>query len=139
MFAVASVPFLIPVIAPIPGGAPCYNSVKLSVEVGQMARSKTIKIEGTPHQLTAWLGQHPDEKRYRLVEVEEAGPERDAAPLADPKAAASIALLKSWIAQAPTDPEEIRQAEEELLEFQRNMNANRAATGERIPYPDAAE
>ncbi len=50
----------------------------------------------------------------------------------------TIALLESWIAQAPTDPDEIREAEEDLREFKRNMNANRAATGERIPYPDVA-
>lgn len=28
--------------------------------------------EGTPQQLAAWLGQLPDQKRYRLVAVEEA-------------------------------------------------------------------
>ncbi len=49
---------------------------------------------------------------------------------------ASKALLRSWLAQIPTDPEEIKIADAELLEFQRGMNANRAATGERIPYPD---
>ena len=51
--------------------------------------------------------------------------------------AASIALLESWLAEDATDdPEEIRQAEQELLEFKRNMNANRRAAGERILYPD---
>jgi len=55
----------------------------------------------------------------------------------DPANDASIALLQSWIAQAPTDPEGIREAEEDLLEFKRNMNANRATTGERLPYPEA--
>ena len=47
----------------------------------------------------------------------------------------TIALLESWIAQAPTDPESIREAEQDLREFKRNMNANRAATGERLVYP----
>ena len=101
-----------------------------------MANTETIKFEGTPTQLTAWLGQHPDEKLYRLVEVEEPDRERDAPPLADPRAAASIALLKSWIAEAPTDPEEIRAAEEELRQFQRNMNRPRKETGARLHYPE---
>lgn len=48
----------------------------------------------------------------------------------------TIALLESWIAQAPTDPEAIREAEEDLNEFKRNMNANRTITGERLPYPE---
>lgn len=49
----------------------------------------------------------------------------------------SIALLQSWLAEDATDdPDEIRRAEEELAEFKRNMNANRAATGERLLYPE---
>ena len=95
--------------------------------------------EGTPQELAPFLAQRP-QGRFRLIELEtDQEPAEEAAPLPDPKNAASIALLKSWIAQAPTDPEEIRAAEEELREFKRNMNANRAATGERIPYPDVAE
>lgn len=54
-----------------------------------------------------------------------------------PENLASIALLEAWMAEDATDdPEEVRQAERELGEFKRNMNANRRATGERIPYPD---
>ncbi len=95
--------------------------------------------EGTPQELAPFLAQHP-QQRFRLIEIPGQTQEpATEAPLADPKAAASIALLRSWIAQAPTDPEEIRAAEEELREFQRNLNANRVATGERIPYPDVAE
>ncbi len=56
----------------------------------------------------------------------------------DARNAASIALLQSWLAEDATDdPEEIRRAEEELAEFKRSMNANRAATGERLLYPEA--
>ncbi len=51
--------------------------------------------------------------------------------------APSISLLRSWLAEEATDdPDEIRRAEEELAEFKRKMNANRAATGERLLYPD---
>ncbi len=47
----------------------------------------------------------------------------------------AISLLEKWIAEAPTDPEEIRQAELELEEFKQNLNANRAATEERLLLP----
>lgn len=48
----------------------------------------------------------------------------------------TIALLESWIAEAPTDPEEIRAAEDDLLEFKRNMNLPRKETGARLHYPE---
>jgi hypothetical protein len=47
-----------------------------------------------------------------------------------------IALLESWIAQAPTDPEEIREAEAEFREFKRNLNAPRKEAGERLLFPE---
>lgn len=102
-----------------------------------MAHAETTIMEGTPEQLAALLGQLPREKRYRLMEVKERKePTEQETPLADPQAAASIALLKSWIAEAPTDPEEIRAAEEELREFKRNMNLPRKETGARLHYPE---
>ena len=59
-----------------------------------------------------------------------------ATPQIDAKNAAAIALLNRWIAEDATDdPEEIRKAEEEVEEFKRNMNANRAATRERLVFP----
>jgi hypothetical protein len=48
----------------------------------------------------------------------------------------TMKLLQSWIDAAPTDPEEIRIAEEELREFKRNMNAPRKEAGARLLYPD---
>jgi len=52
------------------------------------------------------------------------------------KSKAAIALLQSWMEEDATDdPEEIRQAEEELEELKRDLNANRAATGERLVFP----
>lgn len=47
-----------------------------------------------------------------------------------------VARLEARIASAPTDPEAIREAEEDLNELMRNMNANRAETGGRLPFPD---
>ena len=49
-----------------------------------------------------------------------------------------IARLEAQIASAPTDPDDIREAEEDMNELMRNLNANRRATGERIPFPDIA-
>ncbi len=74
------------------------------------------------------------------VKNEEATPETDAseAPKSsiDAENAAAIALLRSWREQDATDdPEEIRKAEQELEEFKRNINANRAATDDRPISP----
>ena len=49
----------------------------------------------------------------------------------------TMALMKSWIANAPTDPEEILAAEADLLEFKRNMNLPRKEAGARLHYPEA--
>lgn len=57
------------------------------------------------------------------------------APTVDAENAAAIALLNSWIAAAPTDPEEIRKAEAELNEFMQNLNNNRIESGERPLLP----
>ena len=48
----------------------------------------------------------------------------------------TIALLESWIARAPTDPDSIREAEEDLPEFKRNMNLPRKETGARLHFPE---
>ena len=70
-----------------------------------MALPDPSKIVGTPAQLVGWLGQLPKQKQYRLVEVGPVDPQ-EAPLLTDSSSSASIALLQSWIAQAPTDPAE---------------------------------
>ncbi len=98
---------------------------------------ETLAFEGTPEQLAGVLGKLQSRRRYRIVEVaEDAEPVQENA-IGDPLAAASIALLKSWIAEAPVDAEEIRAAEEELREFQRNINLPRKEAGARLIYPEA--
>jgi hypothetical protein len=47
-----------------------------------------------------------------------------------------VARLEARIAAAPTDPDAIREAEEDLYDLMRNMNANRAATCGSLPFPD---
>ena len=50
--------------------------------------------------------------------------------------AASIALLRSWLEEDATDdPEEIREAQKELDEFKRSINAERESVGARQIYP----
>ena len=54
-------------------------------------------------------------------------------PAIDAENAAAIAMFNQWIAEDATDdPEEIRKADAEVAELRRNLNANRAATGERL-------
>lgn len=50
--------------------------------------------------------------------------------------AASIALLQSWLEEDATDnPDEIRQAQEELELFKQAINAERERAGTRRIYP----
>jgi hypothetical protein len=49
---------------------------------------------------------------------------------------ATIELLAAWKAQdATTDAEKLREADEEVAEFKKAMNVNRAATGARLLFP----
>jgi len=49
---------------------------------------------------------------------------------------ATLDLFAKWRAEDATDdPEELRAAEQELAEFKRAMNENRAATGARLVFP----
>ena len=92
--------------------------------------------EGTAQELAPLLARS-SEARFRLIELGPADEKtEEAGALLDPENAASIALLKSWIAAAPTDVEEIRVAEEELSAFKRNMNQPRKEGGERLLYPE---
>ena len=60
----------------------------------------------------------------------------ESAPALDAKAKAALALLDSWIAEGEAADEQTRQeATQEVEEFKRNMNANRATTEERLIYP----
>ena len=47
--------------------------------------------------------------------------------------------LNSWLPGKPkdatTDPEKLREADEEVAEFKKAMNANRAATGACLLFP----
>ena len=95
-------------------------------------------FEGTPKELAPYLAQNP-EARFRLIELSEETEKLSKEEASHPASenAASIALLKSWLAEDATDdPEEIRLAEEDLREFKRNMNLPRKETGARLHYPE---
>jgi hypothetical protein len=47
-----------------------------------------------------------------------------------------MARLEARIAQAPSDPAEIQEAEADLQEFMRNMNVPRKESGTRLLYPE---
>ncbi len=49
---------------------------------------------------------------------------------------ATLELLAAWRGEdATTDREKLRQADEEIAEFKKAMNENRAATGARLLFP----
>ena len=49
---------------------------------------------------------------------------------------ATLELFAKWRAEDATDdPEELRKAEQELAEFKKAMNENRAQAGEPLLYP----
>ena len=106
----------------------------------------TLKINVNPLE-EAWLadqaaqsGLQPAEIVRRLIGAQlpsVAKPkEAELPPLIDAKNAAAIALLDSWIAEgADADAETVRQAEQELEELKRNLNANRAELGDWLVFP----
>jgi hypothetical protein len=54
--------------------------------------------------------------------------------------AASIALLRSWLADAPTDPDAVHEAENDLGAFKRNINRARQDVGApRLVYPESEQ
>ncbi len=58
-----------------------------------------------------------------------------AAPVVDSKTQNLIDLLESWRREDATDdPEELDRREREWEELKANLNANRAATGERLLF-----
>ncbi|MDQ2732760.1 MAG: hypothetical protein M3Y56_13965 [Armatimonadota bacterium] len=83
----------------------------------------------------AWQnGLAPAEYIKKLVQ-EHLPPVEVTAQQEEERKAAAIALLQSWIEAAPTDPEEIRQAEVDVKELMDNLNRNRVESGERPLYP----
>ena len=49
--------------------------------------------------------------------------------------AEALRLIEQWIAEAPTDHEQVKAAEEDLREFQLAINQTRKEAGARLVYP----
>jgi hypothetical protein len=81
------------------------------------------------------IGLPPAEYVRKLVQENLPPVQPTAALTTDAGNAAAIALLESWVAEAPTDPEEIRQAEAERSGFLNALNKNRIESGERSLFP----
>jgi hypothetical protein len=99
----------------------------------------TLHID-LPPKTEAWITAEATRRGIQPVDLVRAVlNERAAAPstgLGDDQDA-TIALLQSWIDDDATDdPEELREAEVELLEFKRDMNAPRKEAGERLLFPE---
>jgi hypothetical protein len=95
----------------------------------------TLTIDVTPESLTRLEAQAQEEGKP-LEEFLRSELERLAAPTLTAKQKAAIALLDAWRAEDATeDPDELARRDAELEEFKANINANRAATGERRIYP----
>src|SRR5579884_1290993 len=98
----------------------------------ELTPSEEARLEAAARQ----EGIGPSELAKKLV-TEHLPPLPNIQPGVDEENAAAIALLQSWLeAEATDDPEEIREAKQELEEFKQNLNANRAATGERLLFPE---
>lgn len=48
----------------------------------------------------------------------------------------ALRLIEQWIAEAPTDPDQVKEAEEDLRGFQRAINQTRKEAGARLVYPE---
>jgi hypothetical protein len=57
-------------------------------------------------------------------------------PVLSDEDAKALALIEQWIAEAPTDSQQKREAEADLHEFQVAINQTRQEAGARILYPD---
>ena len=90
-------------------------------------------FEGTWEELTQ-VAPRFNGHRLRLTVLREAKPSPFIRPKVNTNYAAKI--LEELSQLPPATPEEIREAEEEYLEFQRAMNETRRRAGAEILYPD---
>ncbi|MBC7526686.1 MAG: hypothetical protein H7308_03965 [Chthonomonadaceae bacterium] len=49
--------------------------------------------------------------------------------------AEALSLIETWIAEVPTDPKAQKEAEEDLIAFQKALNQTRREAGSRPLYP----
>jgi hypothetical protein len=104
----------------------------------------TLQVDFTP-QTEAWINAQAQQRGLRPADLVRRVIEESAATTAlplrieesDKTQDPTIALLQSWLTEDATeDPEEVRQAEEELIVFKRRMNVPRKEAGERLLFPE---
>ena len=114
-----------------------YGSILMKKRMQEAGMTLTIdfspQIEARLLDLARARGTDPSTVVKSLVEENLPDKPLMLTPENDP----TLAYLKSRLAEAPTDPEAIREAEEDLLEFKRNMNIPRKEAGARLHYPEA--
>lgn len=82
-------------------------------------------------------GADPADVMRKLVTDHLPPIEREGEPQSTAPQSTAANLLRGWLRdEATDDPTQIQKAQEELDEFKRNINANRAATDERLPFPE---
>src|SRR3569833_2220572 len=100
--------------------------------------SLTSDQEAQLRSAAAAEGIEPPELVQKLVSENLSGLPRQAPAQAsaDARRRAAMEQLQSWLdEEATSDPEEIRQAKQELEEFKRAMNANRADSADTAVFP----
>ena len=81
-------------------------------------------------------GVAPDEWARRVL-MAQLRPRPPVDADADGRRSRAVALLQSWMRAGVTDDQaEIQEAEKEVEELKRNLNANRLATRERLVFPE---
>ena len=91
-------------------------------------------IQGSWEEIAAHAPEFEGRKLTLIVSEEQ--PENAPSPVIDEKTASLILYLQERLKNAPTDPELIRQAEDELAELHQNLNKNRIEAGERPLFPE---
>ena len=95
----------------------------------------TPEIENRLQQEAAREGLSPGELARRLIEIGLPEASSRTVSTSPPAKSRTAQLLEQWRAEDATDdPALLEAAERELEEFKANLNANRAATGERPPF-----
>ena len=106
----------------------------------------TTIIDKLPPSLVARLEAKPEDRERAAAAVLAAFPEEahgaeEASARLRARALERVDALRALFAlwhqeDATDDPEELRRRDEEHLELQLALNANRRATGERLPFPE---
>jgi hypothetical protein len=107
-------------------------------DIGHLPFAKSVGLTIRPFWLASALGTievEPSAMKQPST-IEPAG--APSLPTMGSVDTGTLELLAAWKAEdATTDPEKLREADEQIAEFKKAMNENRAATGARLLFPRA--